>query len=68
VDEICFYQEPCTGCGPRFEGYADRDETERKILRDVFEPVDAWYKTGDLMRMDERGFIYFVDRIGDTFR
>jgi fatty-acyl-CoA synthase len=52
----------------RFEGYVNAAETERKILRDVFEEGDAWYRTGDLMRMDERGFIYFVDRIGDTFR
>jgi fatty-acyl-CoA synthase len=52
----------------RFEGYVNAAETERKILRDVFEDGDAWYRTGDLMRMDERGFIYFVDRIGDTFR
>ncbi len=51
-----------------FEGYTSTTETERKILRDVFEPGDAWYRTGDLMRMDERGFYYFVDRIGDTFR
>jgi fatty-acyl-CoA synthase len=51
-----------------FEGYTSADETERKILRDVFEPGDAWFRTGDLMRMDERGFYYFVDRIGDTFR
>jgi fatty-acyl-CoA synthase len=52
----------------RFDGYVNATETERKILRDVFEDGDAWYRTGDLMRMDERGFIYFVDRIGDTFR
>ncbi|MBV8849672.1 MAG: long-chain-acyl-CoA synthetase [Methylobacteriaceae bacterium] len=52
----------------RFEGYVSVAETERKILRDVFEDGDAWYRTGDLMRKDERGFIYFVDRIGDTFR
>ena len=25
-------------------------------------------RTGDLMRRDEKGFFYFVDRIGDTFR
>jgi hypothetical protein len=52
----------------RFEGYVNAAETERKILRNVFEDGDAWYRTGDLMRRDGRGFIYFVDRIGDTFR
>jgi fatty-acyl-CoA synthase len=52
----------------RFDGYLNAADTERKILRNVFEDGDAWYRTGDLMRMDERGFIYFVDRIGDTFR
>jgi len=29
---------------------------------------DCYFMTGDLMRRDESGFIYFVDRIGDTFR
>jgi fatty-acyl-CoA synthase len=51
-----------------FEGYANAADSERKILRDVFERDDAWYRTGDLMRMDAAGFFYFVDRIGDTFR
>ncbi len=54
--------------GARFEGYADKEASERKILRDLFAPGDAWYRTGDLMRQDERGFFYFVDRLGDTFR
>jgi fatty-acyl-CoA synthase len=54
--------------GSRFEGYTDRAASERKILRDVFAPGDRWVRTGDLMRQDERGFFYFVDRIGDTFR
>jgi fatty-acyl-CoA synthase len=52
----------------RFDGYSDKAETEKKILRNVFEPGDAWYRTGDLMRWDESGFYFFVDRIGDTFR
>ena len=51
-----------------FEGYTDAAASEKKMLRDVFEPGDAWVRTGDLMRTDEQGFFYFVDRIGDTFR
>jgi fatty-acyl-CoA synthase len=51
-----------------FEGYTESKDTEQKILRDVFEPGDAWFRTGDLMRMDEAGFFHFIDRIGDTFR
>jgi fatty-acyl-CoA synthase len=52
----------------RFDGYADRVETEKKILRDVFVPGDMWFRSGDLMRRDRRGYFFFVDRIGDTFR
>jgi fatty-acyl-CoA synthase len=54
--------------GGRFEGYADAAASEKKILRDVFARGDAWYRTGDLMRKDEQGFFYFVDRVGDTYR
>jgi fatty-acyl-CoA synthase len=54
--------------GSRFEGYTNSAETEKKILRNVFAAGDAWVRTGDLMRQDEKGFFYFVDRIGDTFR
>ncbi|AHY54801.1 long-chain-acyl-CoA synthetase [Bradyrhizobium japonicum] len=54
--------------GGRFEGYTDAAETEKKILRDVFAKGDAWFRTGDLMRLDDKGFFHFVDRIGDTFR
>ncbi|MGN6453858.1 MAG: long-chain-acyl-CoA synthetase [Steroidobacteraceae bacterium] len=54
--------------GTRFEGYTDAAASSKKILRNVFAPGDAWYRTGDLMRQDEQGFFYFVDRVGDTFR
>jgi fatty-acyl-CoA synthase len=54
--------------GGRFEGYTDKAETEKKVLRDVFAKGDAWFRTGDLMRLDEQGFFHFVDRVGDTFR
>lgn len=52
----------------RFEGYADKAATEKKIMRDVFRKGDTWFRTGDLLRRDELGYYYFVDRIGDTFR
>ena len=54
--------------GKNFEGYTKKEDTQKKILRDVFEKGDAWFRTGDLMKRDEHGYFYFVDRIGDTFR
>jgi fatty-acyl-CoA synthase len=52
----------------RFEGYTSKEATERKILRDVFAAGDAWFRSGDLLKVDRDGFFYFVDRIGDTYR
>ena len=52
----------------RFDGYTSQQDTEKKILRDVFTNGDAWFRTGDLMRRDAHGYFYFVDRTGDTFR
>lgn len=54
--------------GERFEGYKNVEDSEKKILRNVFAAGDAWVRTGDLMRKDEKGYFYFVDRAGDTFR
>jgi fatty-acyl-CoA synthase len=59
--------DPNTPTG-RFDGYAKKEETEKKILRDVFEKGDQWFRTGDLLKQDKLGYFYFVDRIGDTFR
>lgn len=52
----------------RFEGYTDEKASDKKILRDVFEKGDQYFRTGDLLRLDDEDFFYFVDRIGDTFR
>ena len=52
----------------KFDGYCDSAATNAKILHDVFKPGDAWFRTGDLLKRDARGYYYFVDRIGDTFR
>ena len=54
--------------GSRFEGYTSSVASEKKLLRDVIAHGDAWFRTGDLMRRDEKGYYYFVDRMGDTFR
>jgi fatty-acyl-CoA synthase len=54
--------------GSRFEGYTSKEASDERLLRGVFEPGDLWVRTGDLMRKDEKGFFYFSDRIGDTFR
>jgi fatty-acyl-CoA synthase len=54
--------------GRSFEGYTQEKDTKKKVLDDVFEKGDSWFRTGDLMRKDEHGYFYFVDRIGDTFR
>jgi len=51
-----------------FSGYADKAASEKKILTDVFQRGDRWFRTGDLMRRDAEGYFYFVDRIGDTYR
>lgn len=51
-----------------YSGYADKAASEKKVLRDVFVRGDRYFRTGDLMRQDSEGYVYFVDRIGDTYR
>ena len=51
-----------------FEGYVDKTATNKKILVDVFTKGDQFFRSGDLLSKDELGYVYFVDRIGDTFR
>ena len=51
-----------------FDGYKNEEATRKKIKRNVFKPGDAYFLSGDIMCMDEEGFLYFCDRTGDTFR
>ncbi|KAM8962011.1 long-chain fatty acid transport protein 6 [Pelodytes ibericus] len=52
-----------------FFGYAgNKKHTTNKLLCDVFKKGDVYFNTGDLMVQDDDNFIYFRDRIGDTFR
>lgn len=51
-----------------FDGYANTDATAKKVIRDVFWKGDMAFSSGDLLEMDELGYVYFKDRTGDTFR
>ncbi|KAK4336699.1 hypothetical protein RND71_043445 [Anisodus tanguticus] len=51
-----------------FDGYLNKDATKRKIIRNVFTKGDQAFLSGDLLTMDEFGYLYFKDRTGDTFR
>uniref|UniRef100_A0A8C3WTF4 long-chain-fatty-acid--CoA ligase n=1 Tax=Catagonus wagneri TaxID=51154 RepID=A0A8C3WTF4_9CETA len=52
-----------------FSGYAGgKTQTEKKKLRDVFKKGDVYFNSGDLLMIDHENFIYFHDRVGDTFR
>ncbi|KAE8296171.1 Very long-chain acyl-CoA synthetase [Larimichthys crocea] len=52
-----------------FIGYAgNQQQTEKKRLRDVLKKGDLYFNTGDLLRLDHEKFVYFQDRVGDTFR
>ena len=48
--------------------YDNATATNKKILKNVFTAGDKYYLSGDILRMDEDGFVYFCDRTGDTFR
>ena len=48
--------------------YNNKIATESKLMRDVLVKGDAYFRTGDILRWDQEGRWWFVDRIGDTFR
>lgn len=51
-----------------FDGYSDSKSSKKKVMSDVFTPGDQYFLSGDILRQDEEGFMYFCDRTGDTFR
>ncbi|KAL7070845.1 hypothetical protein ACQ4LE_009743 [Meloidogyne hapla] len=52
----------------RFEGYLDKKETDKKIIKNVEVIGDCAFASGDLIYWDEFGYLQFKDRLGDTFR
>lgn len=52
----------------RFDGYTDNKATSKKIYTDVLRKGDQCFSSGDAVVYDNLGYIYFKDRMGDTFR
>uniref|UniRef100_A0A3P8XNE9 Arachidonate--CoA ligase n=1 Tax=Esox lucius TaxID=8010 RepID=A0A3P8XNE9_ESOLU len=52
----------------RFDGYVNEGATNKKIASSVFKKGDMAYLSGDVLIMDQFGYMYFKDRTGDTFR
>ena len=51
-----------------FTKYRNKEKTNQKVIRDVFEKGDAYFITGDLLQLHEDQWLSFSDRFGDTFR
>jgi long-chain acyl-CoA synthetase len=54
-------------CGPQvMKGYWKRPEEDKKVFFEA--DGKKWLKTGDLARMDAKGFFYIVDRTKDIIK
>lgn len=51
-------EDPCVFTA----GYVNNPEATKSLWR------NGWFATGDLLRQDERGYLYFVDRVKDSIR
>lgn len=51
-----------------FDGYVSGKDTNKKLVRNVYRHGDVAFSSGDVLYMDEDGYLYFKDRTGDTFR
>lgn len=69
VGELMFHIQDMDNAAEQFQGYFNNKEaTESKIVRNVLRKGDGYFRSGDLIRWDKEGRMYFHDRIGDTFR
>jgi len=44
----------------RFEGYVDKSESTKKVIRDVVRKGDRAFASGDVLYWDRLGYLYFV--------
>lgn len=57
--------DPDTGT-PKY--FNNKSATEKRRVSDVFSKGDLWFRSGDLFKLDSEGRLFFVDRLGDTYR
>ncbi|KAI0913061.1 fatty-acyl-CoA synthase [Ustulina deusta] len=48
--------------------FNNKSATVKRRISDVFQKGDLWFRSGDLLKLDSQGRLFFVDRLGDTFR
>lgn len=48
--------------------YGNAKAAEKRRVADVFAKGDLWFRSGDMMRLDSDHRLFFVDRLGDTYR
>ncbi|EXJ69525.1 uncharacterized protein A1O5_07561 [Cladophialophora psammophila CBS 110553] len=66
--EVVHKMDPATA-DTAFAGYyKNKSASDKRKIRDLFQKGDLWFRSGDMMRQDPDGCVYFVDRLGDTFR
>ncbi|OCT48112.1 Fatty acid transporter protein [Cladophialophora carrionii] len=66
--EVVHRMDPAT-VDTVFAGYyKNKGAGQKRFIRDLFRKGDLWFRSGDMMRQDADGCVYFVDRLGDTFR
>lgn len=52
-----------------YSGYANNTEaSNKKIIQNPFKKNQRAFNSGDLMVYDNYGYMYFCDRLGDTYR
>lgn len=58
------------GVPPTYTGFykGPKEINEKKMIRNAFQDGDCFFNFGDLVYMDNDYFLYFRDRVGDTFR
>ncbi|XP_021952369.2 long-chain fatty acid transport protein 4 [Folsomia candida] len=51
-----------------FLGYTDHEATKDKVAFDIKCSGDRYFRSGDIMYLDNLNYFHFVDRLGSSFR